>query len=227
MKIVKLSDMKDRPKKAGKVIFKFSGREDLPCRKGRTIILSDRPINKFVELKNGKQFLFVNKHKRTNHVTYWFGGTDVHPFLVQIVYDAFEAYKKKDEKGFYKYLKPKIIRRLEKMFGKKNTKRQGCIWAYPLPVGWKIMMLLNKAALLCDFVRTPLDSNKLKKLIKVFDTRHKIKGLYWEARKSSRYAFPVALAKGVLKARAQKPIELKKVHVLAQTCGLHDSTVGG
>ncbi len=217
---MKLKEMKRFPKKADKAKLYFSKDKDLtvPYRENDQIFLPSSDQNaEFFRLQKARQFLF--RLPAGNTQSSWrnfFGGTDHRPFLVELDYKAFEIFKRKGSKAFYETLKPEIITRLEERF-KVSSKRQGDIWAVPIPYGWddiKFFLLLfggKKEAKILSL-----------KLEHIFDTRHRftgscIDGIWCQDLFPDEIEPNPILVEGKLEAADHLPLKLDGMHVLAQT----------
>jgi hypothetical protein len=214
---VKLKEMKRKPTKAGVAALSFDKDISLPSLADNVIHLPSGEENDFFCLKKGKQFLFVQEGMLDN--SYWFGGTDESPFVVEITGYAFHAFETGGEKGFYDFLKPEIIKKLEKKF-KVKAKRQGDIWAFPLPfITWECLELLRMLDLECYTFEN-------EKSVGVLETRHTIEGNYMDLEVSENEVSGGnyrVFAQGTLKSPNHAPLELETLHLLAQTNGLADS----
>jgi len=154
----------------------------------------------------------------------WFGGTDENPFLVQLAeFSGKEGYD--DEKSwldvwkqevFYTSIKPDIITQFENIYGKKRTKRQGDIFAYPLPEqDWdKITCLMKCMKFDIDVMMNWVSDHHNKQL---YGTRHILYGDFMEGGVN-------IIGKGKIIAPDHKPLVLTEICVLAQTKYLHSPT---
>ncbi|HUC20249.1 MAG TPA: hypothetical protein VMR98_02010 [Candidatus Polarisedimenticolaceae bacterium] len=109
----------------------------LPYRNGDEIVIPV-PFTEIglVSLLGGRQFVITFMDDPSYGVFY--GGTDGGSvFLVQLN-DSMLWWTLRDrgEEAFFEALKPDIIKRLERELGSEGTRRQGDIYALPLPVGW-------------------------------------------------------------------------------------------
>jgi len=214
---MKLKDMKKKPTKAGIAEINWvedkSGYGDLDIRReGDKIYLPDYPEHEFIPLQGGKQFLFRNR----SLTRFWFGGTDENSFLVRITSEAFASYKKSGAKAFYEFLKPATIRYLEKRFKRVKAKRQGDIWAFPIPVSWKTLDLLGDLLYDFKYIIPPKTKSNM-----VFGTRHEIDGRYNDSEDGLNDS-PMAFVEGTLTSPNHKSLKLKGLHILVQTNGLED-----
>jgi hypothetical protein len=211
---VKLKEMKRKPKKAGVAEIQFEEYRIHVELIGNVIHLPSWEENDFFRLKKGKQFLFVQKGTLDS---YWFGGTDENPFVVEITKEAFQAFEKGGEKAFYDFLKPEVIKKLEKKNKRVEAKRQGDIWAFPVPFVTLEGLEFLDDMLDLDYYTFETD----EKSVSVLGTRHTIDGNYMDFEGS--YRNYRALAQGTLKSPNHKPLELETLHLLVQTNGLADS----
>ncbi len=237
---MKLSDMFVLPSRAGLAEIRFTEATPeatrAPQRNGAEIVLPNDPRSEFFPLKNGEQFLFQFTAGRQ----IWFGGTDEQPFLTQLDNDILRAFKKEGELGLYEALKPQLVRDLERLLG-VVTKRQGDIFAVPLPFSWEdIKRFASLALIVAPFIHlggtfmhclsmwrgrfAPWKGN-------VFGTRHVINASCATAEvdmemflEKTHYIIHKAhmLAEGVLVAPDHVPLKLCGVHVLVQADGLFD-----
>jgi len=224
---MKLSKMK-KPKKAGVVNLQFGYRgkkESVPFRRGNKIVLPDDPHLDFFQLQKGKQFLIIDSGM------VWFGGTDNQvPFFVamdkEIIPDIFsKELKRLNEKTFYSLLKPRIIKYMEKRFG-IVSKRQGYIWAVPIPYTWSDIVF--NAFL--SFGRTA--KVKSARSFSILGTRHRLNGCYvnfadYGANTNDLFYYPghsTFFAKGIVKAPNYPSMKLEGINVLAQTEWLSSPT---
>lgn len=223
---MKLKEMSSRPSKAGLAEIVYSSyRRETPHREGAMIMLPDNPDGlDFFPLKNGHQFLAAisppplmpGNDPGTN---YWFGGTDEGPFLVQLRHEPYDVLTTKGEDAFFEALKPPVIRELEREFG-VASRRQGDIWAVPLPFGWDE---LNRMFIVCGernagidpwIVRPhPIENHPL------FGTRHRLTG---QGNGVTRWTMTAhnpphsVYAEGIISAPDHSPMDLTGLHVLRQ-----------
>lgn len=209
---MRLFEMKTVPKKAGLAIIKF-GRKDgvhktLPFRENTDIVLPDDPELEFFPLMNGEQFLLhlVNGED-------WFGGTDERPFLVRLDEEPFQAFREEGENSFYAALKPKVITEFERTF-QVASKRQGDIFAVPIPFTWNE---IQAASLLCLGTKQEPQSVKSQPM---FETRHKLDGLYGE--KILMFGKFFSFVEGVLEAPDHSSLTLSGIHMIAQAQNLYN-----
>lgn len=219
---MKLCEMKRLPRKAGLARLQFgirNAQRNPPYRDKDLIVLPDEPKAEFCPLQNGRQFLLRSWPVTRNWpiTRIWFGGTDENPFLVELENDVFEVFKKRGQKGFYEALKPKVITAIEKRFN-VASQRQGDIWAVPIP-SWDDA---NFVMLLCFGETLKPRTVKSKS---IFGTRHRLTGrwvnpdivyLRWPIC-GYVYDNPIIFAEGTVEGPGHSPMELKGVHVLAQT----------
>lgn len=221
---MKLSEMK-KPEKAGivKLQFGYKGKKEaVPFRRGNKIVLPDDPSLDFFPLQRGKQFLIIDSGM------VWFGGTDKQaPFFVAIdseivsrVFD--ERCKRLNERAFYRLLKPRIIRDIEKRFGVSHI-RQGDLWAVLIPHLWSDIAF-NAFLSFGSATRA-----KSARSFSVFKTHHRLNGYYIDladcgADNNDLFGPPPFFATGIVKAPNHPPMELKGIYVLAQTEWLSSPT---
>lgn len=216
---MKLYELRTRPKVAGTANLIF-GHPDQnkrpPLREGPNIFLPDDPELDFHPLENGQKILIrlVAAGDGARQITYWFGGTEENPFLVRVDQVAFDAFKQSGEQGFFNALKPQIITRIEEAF-KLTTKRQGDIFAVPLPFS---VQDFTRAANL--FAMDSSANFSEAAFQPILGTRHILKGFYSNAR---IFGTVHPLGWGVVEAPDHSPLSLDGIHLLAQANCLIDS----
>lgn len=221
---MKLSEMMENlPKTAGKAKFYF-----VEIKKRKDAFFPYRVNNKiFIPLRKRIQFYRLRKGQFLLDVPYgsicprsipcvYFGGTDENVFLVILNSEVLTILNKKGINAFYEALKPEIIRGVEKLFGVKSI-RQGDIHAARIPLKWNQLSLF-----LSFFGNTGRRFQRQgAKNLPLFRTDHRLTGLY-----SGFFRNPFAnvlsdplfsFATGVIKSPNHKPMNLKEVHIIAQT----------
>ena len=201
----------------------------IPERFGEDIFLPPVRNAEFHLLNDGLQFLYrippveSSRGYRYNG-SLFFGGTDENPFLVELNPGLYDLFIRDGEDKFYDALKPELIERVERKWGISNTKRQGDIFASPLPISWEE---IEKVIYLYFF---EMPERREVKEESLFGTRHRITGLYVEDvqthyRGQRRCGvFPLySIGEGIIEAPDHSPLELEGVHLLAQASGLADS----
>jgi hypothetical protein len=201
---------------AGVADIRFSEKISVPSREGNIILLPPLSRNCHIfRLQKGRQFLFVmvyfNKTLNPGNAYYWLG-TDENAFLVRITYEAFRAFYKRGEKAFYHYVKPTLIKELERISKDARVLRQGDIWAFPVAD-----VSLNSLRLLIKTLRKNHQIVEGKQR-RVLGTMHTVKGVYFTVNTFLERA--ITFVEGTLESPDHKPLELKGIHVLAQTRGL-------
>lgn len=222
-----LGERKRLPERAGKARLHFvkdSKGNFMPRRKGVDIFLPRYEEAEFCPLKGGIQFVFefwgkwdTMRHEREYYG--FFGGTEKNPFLVRLSRGPTFGlnFLKEGPRAFYEALRPKIISEWAERFG-TLPRRQGDIWALPLPFSWEqicSMMFL---------VGAKRDFPEIKKTMgsSLFGTRHRLKGLLYEVIITNPYDTKYTMGEGVITAPDHSPFEIKGgPHILAQTCYLH------
>ena len=168
-----------------------------------TIVVCDEW--EFHPLKGGEQFLLSRIHPGEG---IWFGGTDERPFLVQLKLEALDHFEADGEAGFFEALKPEVIQNHEQEWGVDRTKRQGDIFAYPLPWSW------------WQFLRNNWVEGQEVKLaetsVAAFGTRHRFTG------KIANVGRQTSIVEGILEAPDHSPLRLKGPHVLAHARFISD-----
>lgn len=234
---MELSRMKVLPNRAGLAELRFTETAEnrqLPYRNGAEIVLSNSPHSAFYPLKAGEQFLV---HCQTG---IWFGGTDEQPFLTHLDSEPFKAFLQGGEQDFYEALKPQLVRELERQLG-VTTKRQGDIFAVPLPFSWDdIKRFASLAFIAAPFIG--LGGEFMQRLHmwrgsigprkgRVFGTRHRILATCATSEQNIKMFIgetnfighkQYLLAEGLLAAPDHSPLTLTGVHTLVQADGLFD-----
>ena len=230
---MKVKEMRKLPGKAGVATLEWFLRDDrLPSIKGSVIRLPEmRDDAYFYPLKDGEQFLFwlgdfdLNEPDRFDHV--YFGGTDETPFLVSLKPQALLSFLNGGEASFFEVLRPWIIQRLQLIWGKDKTRRQGNIFAYPMPYDWDKLVKKwndNITGSMCSLDR---DCNGRE----LFGTSHQFLGKLYQGdfwldgigrffanreRPLTDGTYPIILGEGVIKTADHKELELKGLHLIAQ-----------
>lgn len=224
---MQLIEMERLPKKAGRAVLKFSPWARWIHREGDTIAIPLKPSVEFYPLLEGEQFLVRwHRHRCQNCGTatqpfeLYFGGTDQRTsFLVDLYRTAFRYFQRGSEPAFYRALKPLVIRVLEARWGRDRTRRQGDIFAYPLPWGWD---KLTKRAIeqrddwfYIDHERTDM----------LFSTRHRLTGYLGRVGGptvglTERGTSILTVGEGRVIAPDHEPLKLDGPHIIAQTAQL-------
>ena len=200
-----------RPKEAGKAIIKYSDSVGHPTRKGKVITLpKDGSLELFKLQPDWNQFLV---HQGDS---IWFGGTDENPFLVRMDYSILNAYLKSPN-DFYPSIVPTLMGKVKERFPQMSYRRQGDIFAFPLPYTWED---LEKAFEICywnsfTFHHEPTHIN---------NTRHILTGKYLNLKREySLFGQLVNLVvEGVVKAPDHTPMKLEGPHAIGQTAFLYN-----
>ena len=215
--------------KAGKARIHYQPFEevsnaDLPSRIKEDIELPLHPKAEFVPLKDGQQFLFTvpmlnsNAYDQKLETAAYFGGTDEEPFLVRLNPRALDRFTLGGKAGFFDALRPTVIKRLERVFG-KQTERQGDIFAIHTPFTWKTLKTLKALEL------SERDAKSGQGLVetkqeRVFGTRHLFTGVGLTI--SIPSLGETTLVSGLLEAPDHADLTLKGVYILAQAANLFD-----
>lgn len=191
--------------------------KSVPRRKGADIFLPRNPYSDFFPLKGGEQFLYTFRDIPVSRVpTIYFGGTDENPFLVRLHGGPLEAYEKGGEDAFFDFLKPREIRRLEQRLH-VIAKRQGDIFAMPLPFDWPDVDLITAVVRGYPSIQGPAEDDV--SIRHLFDTRHTMDGLA-STLDPSRTRI---LGQGIITAPDHAPLVLDGIHLIVQAVGLYDS----
>lgn len=197
------------PKKAGVAELHFDSKTATPQRDGTHLTLPLVRDAEFFALKGGEQFVAdFGSQFGYQGTRFWFGGTDEGPFLVGLQEKPVKRLLEDGEDGFFDALKPNLVKRLEREL-KVTTRRQGDIFAVPLPWSWHEVNALS----LCLTGKIVAASPFRVKQIPVLDTRHRLTG-------KALQTLPIAT--GVLSAPDHKPLRLSGLHWFAQAEGLWD-----
>jgi hypothetical protein len=194
----------------------------VPERFGEDIFLPPVRNAEFHLLNDGSQFLYrIPPVESSRGYRYsgslYFGGTDENVFLVQLEQRLYNLFIKDGEDRFYDALKPEPIKNVEEKW-KIVTKRQGDIFASPLPISWEE---IEKVIYLYLFKKPEVVEVEEKT---IFGTRHKITGPCIENLQTKTYRPSYSIAEGLIEAPDHTPLELEGLHLLAQTNGLVDPT---
>ncbi len=211
--------VKNLPKLAGKATIRWNT-QGQAGREGPEISLPIVEQAEFLPLQGGRQFVYRVPISQDGPAVF-FGGTDEEPFLVRLIPQMAEVVEdaktlRSGEAAFYERLKPSKMKLLENTFG-VEAKRQGDIFAVPIPFGWNEL----RAFASLFGVRLPREEPPNDKL-QVFGTRHTLEGQHLEILASegepfSRRAVCVAtLAAGTLIAPDHAPKLLEGPHALFQ-----------
>lgn len=233
------------PTRAGQAVLEYSTTAKVPSREGNVITIPSRsatcwcgeevlegweycsqcgfrierscidavPLGQLYPLMDDfEQFLYMQKGDPFKDV--WFGGTDEAPFLVQMSSAVIDAHRRED---FYGYIIPGSMLTLTRKWG-GSWKRQGDIFAYPLPFSWEELKGIgnfNKANGL-----QVLDTSLLPvKGERVFQTRHILEGKWCNLMLGGR---SMTIAEGIIKAPDHTDLVLEGPHALDQTANLYD-----
>lgn len=237
---MELLKMEALPKRAGVVTLNISSRVTRPNRQEAVVNVPLRRGVAFFPLKGGKQFLLRIRENHfgscrhcgqpipTGEAAVCFGGTDQRtPFLVDLAPKAFEPFRKGGEEVFFEALKPWMIRALEEKYGAENTRRQGDIFAYPLPWSWEELGRRHLSSESTSWVtrrrRRVTGSFQITRgQGRLFDTRHVFTGDQadiWTTAifKEAEFRGWSELGEGRIEAPDHDPLILKGPHLLAQT----------
>lgn len=195
------------PKKADKATLCWEKGSTEPVRNGLRIHLPINPMAIFYPLQDGKQFLFENDN------SYWFGGTDEEPFLVQMSQKAINNYieGRGSDDSFYNGLIPQTIARIE---SETNTphRRQGDIFAARFCGNDSFIGNLERVLGFGNYPSTKGARLAVKHgSFSLFGTRHEGKGTAIEIDQK-------VLFSGVVKAPDHAPLSLEDgLYVIDQT----------
>ena len=212
--------------KAGLATLRYA-EVKFPSRKGDVITLPDRGWDIFQILPDFSQFLLLKSEaeesdsRYTEHRKAWFGGTDEQPFLVELTENAdlgdgasgawLDVWKRDK---FFEAIKPEIIGRFEKHYGKEKTLRQGDMFCYPMPIqSWDKLLCVLETVECLHFMPYKYYLNAWP----LYDTRHKFKGdvAFWGDN---------IVGKGTISAPDHSPLVLNNICVIAQTRNLNNPT---
>lgn len=227
---MKVAEMRKRgvlPERAGlaRLQFGYDGcSRRPPFRQRDRIVLPDTPRAELFPLQKGRQFLFQHQRPAFGDEI-WFGGTDESPFLVQLTDEAFLIFEAEGEEEFYKELKPEVIAIFEKEL-KISAKRQGDIFALPIPYSWedagRFALFFLGLDFWCgaSFVGKP-KANKVRRR-SIFGTRHRLTGKHMDFREKFIEPENLVFAEGTVEAPNHSSMKLQGIHLLAQTANLAD-----
>lgn len=207
---MRLFEMVKRPETAGLAKLAF-GKDAMPRRDEKEILLPDSPDVDFFSLLGGKQFLVRLGRDVVSEPQLWFGGTDEQPFLVRLMYETFKAFQEGGQRAFYDRLKPAIATKLEKTFD-TTAQRQGDIFAVRVPYSWKQMGAGRLMFLGWETVP------KSVKHFTLFNTRHSLNGTHLKG--AELFGDRYEIGEGVIEAPDHTRLELKGVHILVQARNL-------
>ena len=222
------------PRRAGNAELDFDDYNRV-WRDGPVIHLPTQSITQggvdFQPLVGGRQFLWVCGYDHSIVTTQaFFGGQDEEPFLVEVTPEAIGQFYSNGEDAFYNYLIPRRIQSLSQECNIK-PKRQGDIWALPLPefVDCKTFELTAKIFFQPVYLRSVSDET-------LFGTRHRLTGRCFSLSPNRQLDFPISswmfgvrdsglrdqvmIAEGAVTAPDHKELNLVGMNILAQTTGL-------
>ncbi len=221
------------PEKCGKARISYENNIIQPSRNGETIHLPIKVKHQYADgcfmdlhlLQQKTQFLFSIAPYHGNGIVYesdrllWFGGTDEEPFLTRLNPYALYVFEQCGEKGFFEYLKPKEIVEMESITG-KGTKRQGDIFAMPVPFPWKTIetmarLIRDESESRGELMETEKDG------VSVYGTRHRFTGITTSVHIKVA-SLSLWICEGVLTAPDHQDLELKEPHALFQAANLFD-----
>ncbi len=212
--------MEALPRTAGDVaklhFFKVNDQIQLPHCRGREIFLPRSVNNEYHPLRGGEQFLFLCRSRGQHRFDCYFGGTDEKSAFLASFMGAYahKVLEDKGERAFYDWLKPRLVRKYERLFRTK-AKRQGDIYAVAIP-DWEDYRQAWFQVLGFDLKLKPVDSFRL------FYSRHRIIGSYTigSTRKAIHRALGIpdaGFGKGVLVHPQHSARELDGVHLVMQS----------
>ena len=213
--------------KAGLATLKYA-EVKLPVRKEGVITVPNKGWDMFQLLPDFSQFLLLRSEaeesdsRYTEHRKAWFGGTDEKPFLVELTENAnlgdgsagawLEVWK---AGKFFEAIKPEIIARFEKHYGREGTLRQGDMFCYPMPIqDWDKLLCVLESVESLHFMKN-CKPNGFYGSSQLYDTRHYIDGdvAIWGDN---------VIGKGTIKAPDHSPLVLEQICVIAQTRNLNN-----
>lgn len=163
-------------------------------------------------VNNYEQFLYAQKGESSHFKDTWFGGTDEAPFLVKLDPWAYDLYRCRGAEGFYNGITPSSMKTMAQKWG-GEWKRQGDIFAYPLPITWAAIKNIG------DFNKAKgLQVHEVEKEA-VYGTRHNLRGRWGQLICQGR---SLVIAEGVITAPDHVPLVLDGPHALDQTAHLDD-----
>lgn len=213
-----------QPKTAGLATLDYWGRK-YPERKENVIKLPEKGYSLFQLKPDFIQFLLISDADLSNDIRHgrryeaWFGGTDEKPFLVKLENNDWKNVW--DKGSFFDVITPRNIKKYVAAFGSDKLKRQGDIFAYPLPVQKKKEI----TAVYPDNIHTAnswwsAPRKNIKEGWSLFNTRHHLVDgeiqIYSDHQKGS------LIAKGVITAPDHDSLILNEYHILYQTEKLYD-----
>lgn len=168
-------------------------------------------IGKLIPLLEGyEQFVYTQPDlERDRFTATWFGGTDEAPFLVRMDSSTYEAASRNH---FYQYIIPTRMITLCRKWG-GEWKRQGDIFAYPLPFTWDDLIWIG------NFNKANGLQIHESKSEDVYGTRHRLNGKYCHLMLSGSMQ---VIVEGVITAPDHSDMVLKGPHALDQTAHLYD-----
>lgn len=216
------------PSRAGIAQLHLNDRTRRPRRKRNEIILPAKTTREFHSLHSGNQFIAGCSSDSDNGTSYYFGGTDEGPFLVQVGRRYGSLVAQEGENSFYESLKPDEVKQYEDDEGRPAL-RQGDIFAYPAtewqdlnPSDPSVRRAL-KLILNVDLDLEQVDGgDHMFSSARVLETRHILHGFAWptwDYGRSRNRQMPF-YAKGVLKAPDHKDLMLREVHFLTRAVGM-------
>lgn len=198
-----ISELSDRPERAGKAVLEWVPKGSLE-RKETTITLPEKgnyngASYSIAFLKNNEQFIVADGDTPSANIG--FGGTDENPFLVNLQPFVLGIYLIEGEESFYQALVPPIIRLFSDVL-EEDWKRQGDIFALPLPEDWTSQKLMLD------------ESFSVERSNPIFGTRHFGHGIFFESR-------GLTLFRGTVIAPDHSPLNLEDgLYALGQTAYL-------
>lgn len=162
------------PDQFGQARVAFGTSDWRPNRRGSTLFFPFRLDQVDIyPLQNGEQFLLVPKDGWGWQIGPYFGGTDERPFVTEVARHYAETFLRDGEDAFYEALVPPVIKILQERIG-GQLRRQGDIFALPLPLSWTEM---------CAEYRRHKASGKRRMVTgsgatRVLGTRHQLSGCW-------------------------------------------------
>jgi len=198
-------------KKAGQAIIEYNDKVKTPVRDKELIVLPVDKKARILQLNDDfSQFLYLNNVEYTQNANNgddqydaWFGGTDEMPFLVELV--KWEWFRVWQKGNFYEEIKPDVIASCERAFGMEGSKRQGDIFAYELPKELQSWEKVEAITMICG------QSTNVSNCRHLFGTRHEMKG------EVAQHYHPNLIGRGIIKAPDHADLELRILHIIAQT----------
>jgi hypothetical protein len=214
---MRLLEMKRRPTVFGKARIEY-GKNPIN-RMGGTILIPNDNFTEIFPLEHeGKRDQFILARRVSSENTYWFGGTDENPFLVQLDSEPFNKFLNHGEVFFYDSLCPKSVVDLS-IRVHRRWKRQGDIFAVPLNINWHNLLRSLQIARWGD--ASDCGTRDITDMA-VYGTRHLLTGITLIGQYLHVYGYETPLiASGIIVAPDHSDLHLGGMpHALFQTAHL-------